>query len=417
MDATTKSTAQPVHLVPVDSIRVSGNWRTLAEESIDPLTQSIAEVGLLHPIIIAPDGTLVAGRHRLEAVKRLRRPSIPARVVDRGPLHRELITIDENIQRAPLTCYEHMTVLARRKELYEALNPEARHGGTRTPGAEREGAKSFVADTADKTGYHKDSISKLVRIRRKLIDLPATLNDHPIMNNMRELELLSRKDREEQEAIVHMLESGEAKTVKEAVAARNGHDTANPDGDGEGAPSVELPDSGDHPQVHHRTEPPCSGETADLGETAEGALPHGSSNGARPEPQHAPAPPCVNVGEGGQAAVGYRDQVVNGDSPAGQAGAAPACPTNNGAESDQKALLTPKRATLEQRIDRHTNGLYAVLRETGGDPDGIEDQELPNDLEAIQKRLHKFVAARRRVGPKEKELPQYRPVGDPHVCR
>src|SRR5712692_10982380 len=38
---------------------------------LQPLMQSIEAVGLLHPPVVLPDGTLVAGQRRLEALRRL----------------------------------------------------------------------------------------------------------------------------------------------------------------------------------------------------------------------------------------------------------------------------------------------------------------------------------------------------------
>ena len=49
---------------------------------IDSLAQSIADVGLLHPIVVTPGNTLIAGRRRLEAYKRLGLVEIEATVVD-----------------------------------------------------------------------------------------------------------------------------------------------------------------------------------------------------------------------------------------------------------------------------------------------------------------------------------------------
>jgi ParB-like chromosome segregation protein Spo0J len=46
------------------------------------LASSIAEIRLLHPIVVHPDGKLIAGRRRLEAFKTLGRDDIPATVLD-----------------------------------------------------------------------------------------------------------------------------------------------------------------------------------------------------------------------------------------------------------------------------------------------------------------------------------------------
>jgi N6-adenosine-specific RNA methylase IME4/ParB-like chromosome segregation protein Spo0J len=49
---------------------------------IDSLARSIADVGLLHPIVVRPDGVLVAGGRRLAACKALGCSEVPVRVVD-----------------------------------------------------------------------------------------------------------------------------------------------------------------------------------------------------------------------------------------------------------------------------------------------------------------------------------------------
>lgn len=302
MDATTKTTPQSAELVPVDSIQVPDNWRTLDEESVESLTQSIREVGLIHPITISPDRTLVAGRHRLEAVRRLGWDSILAVVADGNPAHQELITIDENLRRKALNRYDEMTALARRKQIHEELHPETRHGGTRTAGTKREGAKSFTIDTSEKTGYHKDSVSRLVRIRNSLIDLPASLNHHPIVGSMTELELLSRQAREEQQVIVGMLESGEVKTVKEAVAARDGHEGADHGGNGAAAVSVDSPNNDEPPEVHHGAASSWRDASEDDRRATKASDVDPSPNGDRQESQRGVAPSCANGN--GEPAIG-----------------------------------------------------------------------------------------------------------------
>ncbi len=49
---------------------------------LDALAASIAEVGLLQPVVITPDGTLIAGLRRLEACKRLGWDDVPVFVAD-----------------------------------------------------------------------------------------------------------------------------------------------------------------------------------------------------------------------------------------------------------------------------------------------------------------------------------------------
>ena len=116
--------------------------RKLNPAVVKKLAASMKERGQLHPIILRPRGTigfgyiLVAGRHRLEAARKLKWPCIRAEIRDGlDAVEAELAEIDENLVRAELSPAERDLHLARRKELYEGKHPETKHGGA--PGAGR----------------------------------------------------------------------------------------------------------------------------------------------------------------------------------------------------------------------------------------------------------------------------------------
>jgi ParB family transcriptional regulator, chromosome partitioning protein len=67
--------------VPLSSIRIGKRHRKDLGD-IRALAQSIAEIGLLHPPVIRPDGVLIAGERRLRAVKILGWQHVPVTVVD-----------------------------------------------------------------------------------------------------------------------------------------------------------------------------------------------------------------------------------------------------------------------------------------------------------------------------------------------
>ena len=58
-------------LVHITEVVVPDGRRELRPAKVKAIAASIAEVGLLHPITIRPDRTLIAGLHRLEAYKSL----------------------------------------------------------------------------------------------------------------------------------------------------------------------------------------------------------------------------------------------------------------------------------------------------------------------------------------------------------
>ena len=99
-------TEAPVEGVPIDQIRV-GVRRRQALGPLEALCRSIVARGLIHPILIRSDGELVSGARRLEACRRLRWTTIPARRVD-GLTDEELraLELHENAERLALQDYE-----------------------------------------------------------------------------------------------------------------------------------------------------------------------------------------------------------------------------------------------------------------------------------------------------------------------
>jgi ParB family chromosome partitioning protein len=89
---------------------------------IDALMASIREVGLLHPIVIRKDRTLVAGWRRLTAAARLGRVSVPVHVVANLDDTARLLKAerDENLHRKDLTPSEAVALGKALEELERA---------------------------------------------------------------------------------------------------------------------------------------------------------------------------------------------------------------------------------------------------------------------------------------------------------
>ncbi|MCP4677614.1 MAG: DNA modification methylase [Deltaproteobacteria bacterium] len=113
--------------VDIERIIVLDDRREL--RNVEKLAESIDKIGLISPIAIEEDGTLIAGYHRLEACKLLGWTRIPAIVFDRDDIDIELIEVDENLQRNELNAIERAEALSWRKALYEAKYPQTKWGG------------------------------------------------------------------------------------------------------------------------------------------------------------------------------------------------------------------------------------------------------------------------------------------------
>ena len=112
--------------IPISEITVNPGRRELDLDDVKELADSIRELGLLHPIIVDKKYTLIAGLHRLEAVKLLEWTEIECTVSSLEGLKAELAEIDENVVRSDLSALEFGELLLKRKDIYEALHPEAR---------------------------------------------------------------------------------------------------------------------------------------------------------------------------------------------------------------------------------------------------------------------------------------------------
>ena len=122
------------------------------EESIAELAGSIAERGMLQPILLRPDGNnfqIVAGERRWRAAQRARLHTIPAIVRDIDDSASAEIALIENIQRRDLNAIE-----------------------------EAEGFKQLI----DRYGHSQEEVARLVHKSRshvanllRLLDLPGTV--------------------------------------------------------------------------------------------------------------------------------------------------------------------------------------------------------------------------------------------------
>src|SRR5690349_7292916 len=94
--------------IAIDDITI-GDRRAVNAAAVKRLADSIDQIGLRHPITVREKGEkylLVAGRHRLEAFRKLGREFVPASIVKRTNDEARLWEISENLHRADLTKLE-----------------------------------------------------------------------------------------------------------------------------------------------------------------------------------------------------------------------------------------------------------------------------------------------------------------------
>lgn len=177
---------------------------------ISQLAQSIKEIGLINPITILPDGTLVAGRHRLAACASIKWEEIDVSIAQLDQLHAELAEIDENLIRSELTWTEQDKQLKRRKEIYEALHPETKHVTER--GGPGRGHKtsdivspvltpSFAEDVSAKTGVSTRTVERSIQRAEAFTDEQMDLLEQADVTKTEATKIAQLPQPEREEAI------------------------------------------------------------------------------------------------------------------------------------------------------------------------------------------------------------------------
>ena len=115
--------------------------------NIENLSKSIEAVGLLHPVVILPDNSLIAGQRRLEAFRLLGRSNIPVTVArDIDSLQKALrAECDENTCREDFTPEEAVAKGLELEEVTRELARKALEEGQKKGGGDRKSQQAKIA--------------------------------------------------------------------------------------------------------------------------------------------------------------------------------------------------------------------------------------------------------------------------------
>ena len=148
--------------MPVEAIKQGYRFRQDLGD-IEELTESIDEIGLLHPVVVRPDGTLIAGARRLAACKRLGWSSVPVTCVDIDAIVRGEWA--ENAMRKDLSPSERWAVYEEVKKVETAAARERQatlNNAETAPGNFPEASKGEAREKAAKaTGASYKSLEKI----------------------------------------------------------------------------------------------------------------------------------------------------------------------------------------------------------------------------------------------------------------
>ena len=166
----TKSSSIEVVKVRVADIVIPDGWRSINEKAVDSLADSMSTIGLKTPITVRINSTgirLDAGRHRLEAAKKLGWTHIAAIVTHDDKLDRQLWHYAENLDRVDLTALERAEAVASRAKLATKRAAQDAHPGGRQP------HDKGVTKAAKAIGTTRDN----VRRSKAIANLPSAVKE------------------------------------------------------------------------------------------------------------------------------------------------------------------------------------------------------------------------------------------------
>lgn len=213
-----------MQLIDISTIKTTNQYLRL-DTNVEMLKKSIETVGLINPIVLNLNKELIAGGRRFTAMKELGFTEVPTITVEKSELEQELISIDENLVRKDLTNIELEASLARGRELYETLYPDAtkfNEEDLTIPESNEihtdlaNDKRSFIDLTAEKTGLSKKVIKSAIERDEKASDKVKQLRSYGELNATQTNEII-KLSKEEQEHVADLVKDKSAKEVKELV--------------------------------------------------------------------------------------------------------------------------------------------------------------------------------------------------------
>ena len=155
--------------IAIDKIKIGDRFRKEYKD-IEGLAKSIAEKGLLHPIVIDSDCNLIAGGRRIRAVvQELGWTEIPYNLVDiTTPLGRRQAELVENVDREDMTWQEEVNLKREIDRLQKEIEGEGAGFGGGRPNAEGWG----IRKTAELLGESHANTSRDVTLAEAMEQIP-----------------------------------------------------------------------------------------------------------------------------------------------------------------------------------------------------------------------------------------------------
>jgi N6-adenosine-specific RNA methylase IME4 len=163
-----KDPPAPLATMPIAEIR-SGARHRKDMGDIAGLAASMAELGLLHPVVVRRDGTLIAGERRIRAATQLGWPDIPVTIVDLDDIARGEFA--ENAARKDFTLSEAVAIKRALEPIERAAAKQRQREGA------RRGGKACGNLPQASAGLAADKMAKATGMSRRTLEKAEAIID------------------------------------------------------------------------------------------------------------------------------------------------------------------------------------------------------------------------------------------------
>lgn len=184
----------------IDDIEVGPNHRPVVDAAVKRIAESIKQIGLQHPVTVVERGEkylLVAGRHRMEACKRIGRDYVNCNIVKMNKYEARLWEISENLHRADLTKLERDEQVAEWISITERISSQ----NATKPGRPEGGVRAAARDL----GVDKDDAHRAVKVASLTDEAKEAARETGLDDNRSALLTAARAPKERQSAVIREL--------------------------------------------------------------------------------------------------------------------------------------------------------------------------------------------------------------------
>lgn len=217
----------------LSEIIIADRMRPADPDKVSELADSINSIGLINPLTVNADGSLIAGYHRYKALLSLGWKEAPVNKMDLSQPLAELAEIDENLKRNELTKLELGKFLNMREDILDRMGLRAaahrpNKGSTVLPllaeiePEQKTGPKpKTTAEMAAEIGLSETSAQRFKQIDKGLTaETKAAIGRTEIADSTTQLLALARMTPEKQAKVAEKISAG-AKSVVDATRLIN----------------------------------------------------------------------------------------------------------------------------------------------------------------------------------------------------